>query len=77
MAAAYCVRPQKGATVSAPLEWDEVNDSLDPRMFHIRNMQARIKEKGDLWKPVIGRGIDMEKCLERISRMQEKAAGKK
>jgi hypothetical protein len=46
-------------------------------MFHIRNMQARIKEKGDLWGPVIGPGIDMAKCLDRISRMQAKAAGKK
>jgi len=73
MAAAYCVRPRKGATVSAPLEWDEVNESLDPRMFHIRNMRDRIKEKGDLWKPVIGPGIDMEKCLDRMSRMQAKA----
>lgn len=77
MAAAYCLRPRKGATASAPLEWDEVNESLDPRMFHIRNMPARIREKGDLWKPVIGPGIDMEKCLDRISRMQTKAAGRK
>ncbi|MEN6466894.1 MAG: DNA ligase D [Syntrophaceae bacterium] len=77
MAAAYCVRPYRGATVSAPLAWDEVNESLDPRMFHIRNMPDRIKEKGDIWKPVIGRGIDMEICLDRIGRMQAKAGGKK
>jgi len=77
MAAAYCVRPRKGATVSAPLEWDEVNQLLDPRMFHIRNMQSRIKEKGDLWKPVIGPGIDMAECLDRIGRMQAKDSGRK
>ncbi len=72
MAAAYCLRPHKGATASAPLDWDEVNESLDPRMFHIRNMAGRIKEKGDIWKPVIGRGIDMGKCLDRMSKMQAK-----
>ena len=70
MASAYCVRPRKGATVSAPLEWVEVNESLDPANFHIRNMADRIREKGDLWKPVIGRGINMEKCLERLSRLR-------
>lgn len=67
MAAAYCIRPRRGATVSAPLGWDEVGESLDPAMFHIRNMPQRVREKGDLWKPVIGKGIDMEKCLERLS----------
>ena len=47
-----------------------VNESLDPANYHIRNMAERIRDKGDLWKPVIGRGINMEKCVERLGRLR-------
>ena len=39
--APFIVRPLPGATVSMPLEWKEVNDSLDPRTFTIRNAIGR------------------------------------
>jgi bifunctional non-homologous end joining protein LigD len=37
------VRPLPGATVSMPLLWDEVNDSLDPRVFTIRTAIERME----------------------------------
>lgn len=64
IAAPYCVRPKPGATVSAPLEWNEVKKGLQIRDFHIQNVAERIKKKGDLFKPVLEKGIDMEKVLE-------------
>ena len=67
MAAPYCLRPRRGAPVSAPLRWDEVNGKLRPSDFHMRNMPARIAEAGDLWQGVLRNGIDMESCLERLS----------
>ncbi len=63
IAAPYCVRPRPGATVSAPLDWSEVNNSLDPQHFTIHTMMDRISKKGDLWKPVLGKGLNLEKTV--------------
>ena len=40
--APFSVRPLPGATVSMPLRWDEVNESLDPKTFTIRNALERM-----------------------------------
>jgi bifunctional non-homologous end joining protein LigD len=66
LAAPYSVRPKPGATVSTPLEWDEVNDSLMPSQFTIYNVIERFKEKGDLWKPVLGKGVDLKSILKKL-----------
>jgi len=66
IAAPYSVRPYPGATVSAPLHWREVNRSLDPSKFTIKTMQKRLDKVGDLWKAVLGRGIDLVACLKRL-----------
>jgi bifunctional non-homologous end joining protein LigD len=63
LAAPYSARPKSGATVSTPLEWSEVNDKLSPSQFTIKNMLKRIEKKGDLWKPVLGKGIDIHKII--------------
>jgi bifunctional non-homologous end joining protein LigD len=67
MAAPYCLRPRKGAPVSAPLHWEEVNEDLNPANFHIKNMVKRIDKAGDIWQGVLRSGVDMESCLERLS----------
>jgi bifunctional non-homologous end joining protein LigD len=67
LAAPYSVRPQKGATVSTPLTWDEVNEKLSPSQFTIKNMLKRLEKKGDLWKPVVGRGANLNKVIEQIN----------
>ncbi|PQA92355.1 DNA ligase D [Chryseobacterium shigense] len=64
LASVYSIRPKEGASVSMPLEWDEVKPGLKPTDFTIHNSLERIKEKGDLFKPVLGKGIDMMKALE-------------
>lgn len=66
LAAPYSVRPRPGASVSAPLYWEEVKKGLEIKDFTIRNMPARLRETGDLFKPVLGKGIDMKKVLARI-----------
>ncbi len=66
-AAAYCVRPRPGATVSTPLDWKEVRRGLDPADFTIRTVPKRIRRLGDLFKPVLGKGIDMAKALTRLA----------
>ncbi len=64
MAVAYCLRPKPQAPVSAPLEWKEVNRSLKIQDFNIKTMPMRLKKKGDLFKGVFGKGIDMSKSLK-------------
>jgi len=66
LACAYSVRPKPGATVSAPLEWSEVKKGLSPSKFTIKNMLKRIQQKGDLFTGVLGKGIDLEKCLQKL-----------
>ncbi|HXB34794.1 MAG TPA: DNA ligase D, partial [Puia sp.] len=67
IAAPYSVRPKPGATVSAPLHWEEVKKGLTTQLFTMKNMPARVKEMGDLFKPVLGKGIDMEKALKKLT----------
>jgi bifunctional non-homologous end joining protein LigD len=50
VAAAYSVRAKPDATVSAPLTWDEVDESLDLRTFTISTMPDRLDRVGDLWR---------------------------
>lgn len=68
LAAPYCVRPKPGATVSTPLDWEEVKPGLHPSQFTIRNIFDRLKEKGDIFKGVMGKGVDMETALEKLTK---------
>ncbi len=62
----YSLRPKVGATVSTPLLWKEVKSGLSPKQFTIHNMEARIKKTGDIFKGVLGKGIDLRKCLKNL-----------
>ncbi|MCX8525737.1 DNA ligase D [Chryseobacterium formosus] len=64
LASVYSIRPKEGASVSMPLEWEELKKGLKPTDFNIHNALERVKGKGDLFKPVLGKGIDMMKALE-------------
>ncbi|WP_428229431.1 DNA ligase D [Flavobacterium sp.] len=66
LAAPYSVRPKPGATVSTPLEWEEVNSKLHPSQFTIKNVLKRFEKKGDLWKPVLGKGANIKKILHKL-----------
>lgn len=64
LAAPYSVRPKPGATVSMPLHWDEVKKGLHPKQFTLSNAIERMKSEGDLFKPVLGKGINLNKALK-------------
>lgn len=64
LACAYSVRPKPLATVSAPLEWKEVKHGLTPAQFTLNNMHERLKRKGDLFKAVLGKGLNMKTALK-------------
>ena len=66
VAAPYSLRPKPGATVSAPLYWEEVKKGLKLSNFTLRNMPARLQKEGDIFKGVLGKGINMEKAIKKI-----------
>jgi bifunctional non-homologous end joining protein LigD len=65
-AAPYSLRPKPGMPVSTPLHWDEVKKGLTPTTYNINNIFDRLKTEGDLFTPVLGKGIDLEKVLSRL-----------
>lgn len=65
IASPYSLRPKPGATVSMPLEWEELKPGLTMRHFTIFNSIERLKEKGDLFKGVLGEGIDLQKAVKK------------
>ncbi|MES2704884.1 MAG: DNA ligase D [Bacteroidota bacterium] len=67
IAAPYSLRPKPGATVSAPLHWEEVKKGLKMSDFTIKNMPARLREQGDIFKGVSAKGIDITKALKKLS----------
>jgi bifunctional non-homologous end joining protein LigD len=64
IAAPYSLRPKPGAPVSMPLHWDEVKKGMKMTDFTIFNAMDRIKKVGDLFKPVLEKGIDLEKLMK-------------
>lgn len=68
IASVYSARPKPGATVSTPLLWEEVKKGLTPQQFTIFNIEERIKKMGDIFKGILGKGIDMKKCIKNLSK---------
>lgn len=65
LASVYSVRPKPLATVSMPVTWDEVEQGIRIEDFRLQSAPARLKDVGDLWKPLLGaRGrFNLEKLL--------------
>ncbi|WP_341832694.1 DNA ligase D [Sphingobacterium thalpophilum] len=71
IASVYSVRPKTGATVSMPLHWDEVKKGLKMSDFHIFNAIERMQSEGDIFKPILGKGIDLKAAIEKFSDNQK------
>jgi bifunctional non-homologous end joining protein LigD len=56
LVAPYSPRPAPGAPVSAPIEWDELDDpGLRPDGFTMRSVLPRLASRGDLFHEVLDR----------------------
>ena len=66
IASVYSVRPKPGAPVSTPLRWDEVNEKLNPAIYTMDVVLARVEEKGDLFEPVLRGKQSLAKALRAI-----------
>ena len=69
-AAAYTVRAKRGAPVSAPCTWEEIEKGkVAPTTFNVRNMPARIKKAGDLWADMLRKRPSLKKPIEKLKRL--------
>jgi len=69
-AAAYTVRAKRGAPVSAPCTWGEVErGDVNPGTFTLRNMPDRIATVGDVWADMRRRGRSLKRPMERLRRL--------
>ena len=66
-AAPYTVRAKRGAPVSAPCTWDEIErGEVDPDSFNLRNMPERVAEVGDLWAEMRRKGRSLKGPVETL-----------
>lgn len=70
VASVYSVRPKPGAPVSMPLAWEELVSDLSIHDFTIHNALSRLQERGDLFLPVLQKGINMRKVLDNLTKIQ-------
>jgi bifunctional non-homologous end joining protein LigD len=66
IAAPYSLRPRPGAPASTPLEWEEVKAGLDPLAFNMKTVPKRVAKVGDLFKPVLKKGVNWKHILDRL-----------
>ena len=63
IASAYSVRPKPGATVSAPVDWDELAE-VAPEDFTVASMPARFAEVGDRHAAINDVAYSLEPLLD-------------
>jgi bifunctional non-homologous end joining protein LigD len=69
-AAAYTVRARRGAPVSAPCTWEEVERrEVSPATFTIRNLAQRVSDIGDLWVDLLKTKHSLRRPIERLEQM--------
>jgi bifunctional non-homologous end joining protein LigD len=69
-AAAYTVRAKRGAPVSAPCTWEELEKGkVNPGTFTLRNMPERVARIGDVWSDMRRRGRSLKQPTERLRRL--------
>lgn len=64
----YGVRGKPFAPVSTPLEWNEVKKGLNPLDYTIKTALKRVEKIGDIFKPVLEKGINLEKVLKKLEK---------
>jgi DNA ligase D len=74
IAGAYSVRPTPEATVSAPINWHEL-ETCDPRDFTLTTMLERFKQQGDPHRSMDRRACSLEPLLQLVDRHQRDGQG--
>jgi bifunctional non-homologous end joining protein LigD len=70
-AAAYTVRAKRGAPVSAPCTWKEIESGkVAPGTFTVRNMLDRVAKVGDVWADMRKRGRPLKRPMEKLAKLR-------
>lgn len=68
--APYSVRGRRGAPVSAPIEWEEVEDpALAPNGITLRDLRARLDSIGDPWSGLRFRVGSVATATKRLAKL--------
>ncbi len=70
--APYSVRAHRGATVSAPLLWEEVHLALKPDELNMFTLPLRAAEKGDPMAGLLAAQPDVAQAVAQMERMIQK-----
>ena len=74
-AAAYTVRARRGAPVSAPCTWPEVErGEVEPATFTVKNMLDRVAKIGDVWADMRRRGKSLKRPMEKLQAFRPAAS---
>jgi bifunctional non-homologous end joining protein LigD len=69
-AAPYAVRARRGAPISTPCTWDELESGeVGPQTFKLRMMERRMAEVGDVWFDMQRQRRSLQRPLEELHRL--------
>jgi bifunctional non-homologous end joining protein LigD len=63
----YVVRPVPGATVSTPLDWDEVRYGLSPAQFDLFGVPERLQGRGDLFRGILDDPQSLDEAIAALA----------
>ena len=76
-AAPYAVRAKPGAPVAAPIGWDELNSSMSPQKYNIKNIFRRLSQKEDPWKDFRRHAVTIKKESKKAEEILKEENNKK
>src|SRR5262249_11901098 len=66
-AATYAVRAKRGAPVSAPCTWEEIESGVvSPQTFNLRNIAERVATVGDLWSGLLKSRRSLARAIAKL-----------
>ena len=69
-AAAYAVRAKRGAPISSPCTWDEMESgAVHPQSFTLRNLPERLAAVGDVWADLHKHGRSLHRPIEKLQQL--------
>ena len=66
-AAPYTVRAKRGAPVSAPCTWEEIErGAIGPQSLTLRTMADRVDDVGDLWRGMLKKSYSLKRSIKEL-----------
>jgi bifunctional non-homologous end joining protein LigD len=69
IASVYSVRPKPRASVSTPLRWDELTQTVRPSELTMGVVRDRLQRHGDLYEPVLRGGQALSSARRKLARL--------